>query len=219
MLQRSSFVRAAVAKPWPTYVLTLLQVSPLHLLGLLGASAVLVWMLAGAPCPSTAASASTKDITSTTRQQPAFPSPRLRAVLPLMALSAWPAAFLVGLTVLGAAGSGFQSRFLMPMLPGSAILSAAVLDAVRSAGAAAGGNMRILADCAGCVVTILAVYSAMHVLYYAVLYAPLFADLDVSLLDVLGSTLQSPYSAPDSRESFQAMLRFMAHYGMVRESS
>jgi hypothetical protein len=217
MLQRSSFVRAAVAKPWPTYLLTLLQVSPLHLLGLLGVCVVLVWVVTGARTCSAVSSERSKETAQRVGWQGGL-SPHVRAVLPVVVLSAWPAAFLVGLTVLGAAGSGFQSRFLMPMLPGSAVLSAALLENVRSAGAA-GGNMRLLADCCGCVVTTLAAYGAMHVLYYTVLYAPLFADLDVSLLDVLVTILQSPYSAPDSRESFQAMLRFMAHYGMVRESS
>mmetsp|Transcript_23319 Transcript_23319/g.40353 ORF Transcript_23319/g.40353 Transcript_23319/m.40353 type:complete len:156 (-) Transcript_23319:8-475(-) len=140
-------------------------------------------------------------------------------VLTLLLFSLWPIGFLVGLTVLGSAGSGFQSRFLMPMLPGSAILSALCFQWVYRVCSTLPYSGRIMSTACSVVMGVLMMYSVVHVFYYSVLYAPLFADLDVSLVDILCSILQSVYSAPASREEFRGTLKFMGHYGLVRETS
>eukprot|EP01032_Pedospumella_encystans_P015032 gene15031-17232_t len=242
MLQRSSFVRAAVNKPWYTYLYTLTSVAPVHIVGLVGTVVLTLCsmptviervvyglhVLSGGDSeiayiqtaddnstavgavgsvasndgesnvtasgfspttpvdrraslrrrckepsvPSTtpaSAPASALNQPLPTQKLPSRMLPQVHSssdvvdpfVLTLLLFSLWPVGFLVGLTVLGSAGSGFQSRFLMPMLP----------------------------------------------------------DLDVSLVDILCSILQSVYSAPASREEFRGTLKFMGHYGLVRETS
>jgi hypothetical protein len=64
--------------------------------------------------------------------------------------------------------------------------------------------------------TLLLSYGAIHCLYYGVLFSPLFADLDHSLVDIIISTLQNSYYAPPSRESFELTLKFMKHFGLNR---
>jgi hypothetical protein len=215
MLQRSSFVRAAVGKPWHTYAVTLAHCSPLHWAALLGAGVLVVRVL---PVLWTVLWYN-RARTSTDKSLAGVQTSANRLLLlPILALAVWPVGFFVALTLLGSLGSGFQSRFLMPMLPGSALLTAVLLDLVQRTVDMCGGYMRLLASACDTVVTLIAAYSAMHVFYYAVLYAPLFADLDVSMIDVLTGILQSPYQAPESREAFQSTLRFMAHYGLDRQS-
>ena len=297
MLQRSSFVRAAVNKPWYTYLYTLTSIAPVHVIGLVG---TVVLTLCSMPtviervvyglnvlCGSDSEIAYIKtaddnntavgsvasnegksnvtaggfnpttpvDQRASLRRRckepslpPAIPAPTSVGslnpplptqtlpppmlpqvhsssdtvdpfVLTLLLFSLWPVGFLVGLTVLGSAGSGFQSRFMMPMLPGSAILSALCLQWVHRAWSSLPYNDRIMSTACSVVMGVLMMYSVVHVFYYGVLYAPLFADLDVSLVDILCSVLQSVYSAPASREEFRGTVRFMGHYGLVRETS
>lgn len=207
MLQRSAFVRRAVGKPWYTYLYTLAAFSPLHLVAMLGAAVLVVHVLPPLWNYYVAGKGEPRQVAA------------LKAVtLPVLVLAVWPVGFLLALTLLGSLGSGFQSRFLTPLLPGGAILTAVLVD-LASARAGDDTAVRTVAAVGGTVVILLAVYSALHVLYYAVLYAPLFADLDVSMVDVVQGVLQSPYFPPDSRESFQATLRFMVHYGLVREAA
>lgn len=221
MLRRSSFVRAAVGKPWYTYLRTLATCAPLHWVGLLGAAVLAVRLLLAMRnalvVPTRDEGAKIREAKDISRVKITPAQSFCLQWLPVLALAAWPVSFLAALTLIGSLGSGFQSRFLSPMLPGSTLLVAVLLDAVSQRGNS-NSSMRVLASCCGAVTTTASVYSALHVFYNAVLYAPLFADLDVSVVDVVASVLHSVYAAPESRESFQATLRFMAHYGLVRQA-
>lgn len=301
MLQRSSFVRAAVNKPWHTYLYTLYSIAPVHIVGIVGTIVLamcsvskvservvygLIVLCGGDSenvnrpateyagtditvvgsiatsdgdsndiansadisttsmdrraslrrrCKEPSVTTANPVLTSTsvvnpplTTQHPlSLPLPPVKAymdavdpfVLTLLLFSLWPVGFLVGLTLLGSAGSGFQSRFLMPMLPGSAILTTLCVHWVHLTSSTVSYKDRFMSTACRVVVGVFMMYSVMHVFYYGVLYAPLFADLDVSLVNILCSMLQNVYFAPASREEFRATLKFMAHYGMVRETS
>lgn len=66
----------------------------------------------------------------------------------------------------------------------------------------------------GLVVLIGIVYSSFHCLYYGVLYAPLFAELDYSVVDIVRGVLASPYSPPSTREAYEEALKYMTHFGL-----
>jgi hypothetical protein len=77
---------------------------------------------------------------------------------------------------------------------------------------------RILATVCNSVVSLCCMYSLLHTLYYGVLFAPLFAELDVNLFDILKHMLLHPYKPPPNRESFVQTLTYMAHFGLIREA-
>ena len=60
------------------------------------------------------------------------------------------------------------------------------------------------------------IYSSSITLYYTVLYAPLYADVDTSIIDVLIMILSKPYYYPSSKEVFQETLQFIHHFGLDR---
>jgi hypothetical protein len=62
----------------------------------------------------------------------------------------------------------------------------------------------------------LVAYSSLHCLYYGVLFAPLYADLDHSVLDIMDGILRSDYHPPATRDSYEMMMRYMAHFGLTR---
>jgi len=60
------------------------------------------------------------------------------------------------------------------------------------------------------------IYSSSITIYYTVLYAPLYADVDTSIIDVLIMILSKPYYHPSSKEVFKETLQFMHHFGLDR---
>ena len=147
----------------------------------------------------------------------------------------WPAGFLLGHTLLGCAGGTFQTRFILPALPATAVLAAAYV-----AGAAGGGRVSGTIDKSGTVTSrfvlggdaaaaagttrsavcaLLLAYASLHTLFYGVLYAPMFADLDFSAVGIVAGILRSTYHAPPDRETFETILRFMEHFGLTRKAA
>ena len=123
-------------------------------------------------------------------------------LLLLTVLSVWPLSFLLGLTVLGAAGAGFQSRFLIPALPATAVLTAFV------AGASAESSV------SGGIVLLLVVVGAFHTFYYCILYPTLFADFELSIADIIALILSSPLQPIESRTALSEVANFMTHHGL-----
>jgi len=117
-----------------------------------------------------------------------------------------PLSFLFGLTCLGIAGGGYQTRFLLPIFPATSILSGyCVMTSICE------GNVFSLV-----VQVLLIVYGAMHTLYYGILYPPLFADIDYSLVDIINGILANAYVPPNSKDSFLFVIEHMKHYGLYR---
>ena len=71
---------------------------------------------------------------------------------------------------LGRLGAGFQTRFLLPVLPATSVLASILINYTNS-----NSNSQSLKEL---LVFVLLSYSAMHMLYYGIMFPPLFADLD-----------------------------------------
>ena len=144
----------------------------------------------------------------------------------------WPLGFLFGHSLLGCLGGTFQTRFLLPALPATAVLAAAFVcraGSHRTSGRVEKGtpNKFVLgcdsasaADTSrSAVCAMLLCYGSLHTLFYGVLYGPMFADLDFSVVGVVGGVLRSTYFAPPDRETFEVILRFMEHFGLARKAA
>ena len=66
----------------------------------------------------------------------------------------------------------------------------------------------------GTVLALLLCYSSMHVLYYSVLLPTLYADLDASLLDVVGNAITYPYMPVPLEPCGGELLTFLRHLGI-----
>lgn len=114
----------------------------------------------------------------------------------------WPLCFLFGFTILGCLGAGFQTRFILPMIPATTILSALQLS-----------RRTVPAYC-----MIFLLICGIHSMFYGIMFPTLFADIDYSVLSIISSIKQSSYYSPSSREEMQTIFRFMKHYGLIHQS-
>lgn len=112
----------------------------------------------------------------------------------------WPVSFLFGLTLVGLRGGGYQTRFLLPILPATSILAAIGIERFGSTPLSA---------------TLLSI-GAFHALFYGVLFYPLFCDFEFHIFDIIECILRSPQSIPSSREKYSDILQFMKHFGLNR---
>mmetsp|Transcript_31093 Transcript_31093/g.44663 ORF Transcript_31093/g.44663 Transcript_31093/m.44663 type:complete len:657 (-) Transcript_31093:28-1998(-) len=238
MLRNSPFVRAAVDKPMFTYITTLLQVAPIHLYGLLFCAVVIpLYILSRTIYTNCTFMWKKSDVKGSTVTEGhvrdcSSPDPTSSSEIPLYEhflltklciLSTWPTAFLVGLTIIGSFGSGFQARFLLPIVPATASLSAIVVSVLQAqlnttiTTSVDTLNGRTIAVTFSIVVfDVMVVVSAFHCLFYGVLFAPLFADLDVSVWDLLSCIWKNPLSMPTSHDSWLETVRFLKHFGLNR---
>lgn len=113
----------------------------------------------------------------------------------------WPMGFLGGLTMVGIFGGGYQTRFLLPALPALALLSA--IELLRSRWAAA-------------ISPFLISIGAIHLVFYGILFYPLFCDFDFNLFEIILCTLSYPQYFPANEESFSNILKYMRHFGLNR---
>lgn len=114
----------------------------------------------------------------------------------------WPLSFLIGLTMIGLFGGGFQTRFLLPILPVTSILSGICIYIT--------GNKLVPLIC------ILFCYTSFHILYYSILYSPLVADFDVSVFDILNVILLSPLDTDKTtKDGLVKTYLHMSHYGFA----
>jgi hypothetical protein len=146
----------------------------------------------------------------------------------------WPIGFLLGHTMLGCCGGTFQTRFILPILPATSVLAASYVartgkgrlsgkiektstvtsNFVLGGDTAAAANTTRSAVCA-----MLLCYGAMHTLFYGVLYGPMFADLDFSVVGIVAGILRTTYYAPPDRDTFEIILKFMEHFGLARKAA
>lgn len=194
MIERSKFLQQILSKPYYSYFLTLTTISPLHMVGIIVGvvccfSLFTLWISGRFhleeernPCHA---------LTGTWKSS-----------LQLLSLWIWPMSFVLALTFLGALGSGFQNRFILPIVPATSILAAYAWVSLDS--------------CYLPMWCILLCYAAFHVVYYGILFPPLFADLDMSLGEIIKNLLESYYSPPSSPHSSKEMLQFMRHFGLHR---
>ena len=114
----------------------------------------------------------------------------------------WPCAFLVALSALGFCGAGYQNRFLLPCLPATAILGALAISSGLESPIIVAFSAVALA------------YSALHCLYYGVLFAPLHADLTLSAFEMVQVILRADGFQPLwGKEQFEDVLRWLQQFG------
>lgn len=139
--------------------------------------------------------------------------PRNDLFLSLTTFSTYPLAFLLALTVLGAAGAGFQARFLLPALPGWAILASVFVTLIEDSGQVA--ERSSLVTLWTSIFSMLFIWAAIHAFYYGVLAAPLYADVEKHLLQILRDMLSSSLPVVESRESAHVLRQYMQHFGLM----
>jgi len=196
MLERFPFVRMAVMRPWWHYLLALLQVAPMHLVGL-------VFGCLTVPL-------SFYQLTLSAQTTKAEDGQRKQQYVPVLLLLVAAMGFLGGLTLLGALGAGFQIRFLLPMVPFCSILTAIALDMMSK-------SDDVIVQVAEMVVWITIVYGALMSFYYGILYPTAFADIEHSLATIIGGILRSPYNtAEQSKDVSIQVLGALKHFGLYQ---
>jgi hypothetical protein len=207
LLATSAFVRSAVGKPPTYYAKTLLEFSPMQAVGALFGTLVFL-RFAGKLCWQFLHCSSRKSRINGENIVPYGCSGRL------CALSVWPLAFLAGLTLVGVLGGGFQSRFIVPIVPATSVLAA---QCIYRAGAWSSSLVSSSSSATAAVYVLAALalaHAAVHCYYYGILFSNLYADLDQSALAALSGLLAAPYSPMQSAASMREMLAFLAHYGV-----
>jgi hypothetical protein len=130
-------------------------------------------------------------------------------------LSVWPLAFLGGFTILGWLGAGYQTRFILPIIPATSILTSVALvrNLARRDFIASPSSGMI------CMLSLLLCYSMCYVLYYGILFTPFYADLEYSIIDILVNILEQPFAPMQDGHVTKQALAMMRHYGLVLKVS
>ena len=202
MIATNPFIRRAINRPWYFYFGVLLRFSPLLLVGLvcMGFS-VKVYLFGGS---SPAYGASKVGSRGTEDAKNREESARY-AAWQHVTLAIWPISFLVGLSALSIAGAGSQARFLLPAI--------APLCALAGTHFASSSAQSVYISP---VSALLLVYMGIHLMYYAILFPNLYADLDLSVIELIGRTLRPSSSLANisTKECMDEILAWLRHHGV-----
>jgi len=187
MVRNSVYLQNALSQHPLFYMSSTFAVSPLHVVGTLYAIGVGVYVIFR---PATTCQCEIPNINT-----------KLSRSISVVIFALWPACFFAGLTLVGILGGGYQIRFILPALPATSILAG--MCVVRS-GAATGP-----------LVAFLLCYSTIHVLYYAVLFPPLFGAPDMSIFQIISHIRSSMLSDDRFMEDMIKITEHMAHFGLV----
>ena len=195
MLEKSSFLRKAIAKPSYTYILSLLKYNPIQFIGLIFGLIIAFRFI------SNLLSSYFQKLMDDTKNK-AMQNISIKNG-GIFALFVWCFAFIAALSILGSKGSGFQTRFILPIIPATSILAALCIHEAHKKHS----SYQVLT-------TILLVYSSIHCMYYGVMFPNLYADLEENVFDIISNILNYPYHALSSRESMMDVLKYMRHFGL-----
>jgi hypothetical protein len=189
MISKSVYLQQVISRHPFAYLSRVFAVSPLHSVGFLFGFILLLVLIIQAISSSRHSSL-----------RHFFQSSKTTVQIGLLIL--WPLTFLIGLTGIGLLGGGYQTRFTLPVLPATALLTAIAIHY--------SGRKILPLAC------LLLSFSSFHVLYYSVLYSPLAADFDVSIFEILESILSSTLE-PDTltKESILQTYLYMKHFGFT----
>ena len=176
MISNSVFLQRSTNHPWYYYLYILSTISPIHMLGLLQCSIALLGRVL--------------------RRVPRLDLDK--GMTDYYILFVWPVSYMVGLTCVGIAGGGFQTRFLLPIIPATSLIAS--IGIVKSVSISPVAIMLIS-------------IGAMHLMFYGVMFYPFFCDFEFNVFDVVEIILKSPRIYPDSPDAYNGIFRFMAHYG------
>mgnify|MGYP003385937873 CR=1 FL=1 len=199
MLEKSKYMRSVVGRPASFYVALLFEKAPLHLLGMIYGLLYFFSVLyqACSSCARLSERQLNSDSLEVIRSQ-VFTTENI--FITMLTLISW--AVLLGHTLLGFLGGGSQTRFIALVTPAASMLIGHCLAKSN------GGGFTVA-------VTLLVAMMSMYTLYYGILYAPLFSDLDYSIFGVMYDTiLQYPYHSIQSPECGKDLTQFMSHYGL-----
>ena len=110
--------------------------------------------------------------------------------------------YLLGHTLVGVQGGGYQTRFLLPALPAMSIIAA--ISLVK------------FPKLSPILYTFFAI-ECMHVMFYGIMFYPMFADFEFSVFDIVSTILNSPQYALKSREMYIQAFKYMKHFGLDRK--
>jgi hypothetical protein len=190
MIKKSTFLQTAVRQPYYFYLRSVLVLNPLYLPGLLTGIGCGVCVLIRAVR------------FSHTEMNDEFYRQCKLAVFAL-----WPLSFITAFSALGILGAGFQTRFILPMVPCCCCLTAVSISKLT----ARVGSTAVI------VPSVLLAYASIHSFYYGVLFAPLFADLDFNVWDIIWDLLDALYYPPRDQNTFKECVQWVRHYGVNRE--
>ena len=119
----------------------------------------------------------------------------------IVGLTFWILGVLGGHTFIGVIGGGYQSRFLLPMIPPCCILTALAWNSKRE---------ELIIPFVLCIC-----YGVMGSLFYGVMFSPLFADFENSIFGIIFNViLRSPVHPLSSQFTATEVASFMKHYGV-----
>ena len=198
MVKNFPFLQRALSHPFHFYFSTLSKIAPIHLVALLIPPILVLRSLFVL---------TTKQKKNQNQNQNQDQDQNVTGILinqetiHILTLWIWPVSFLLGLTIVGVSGGGYQSRFMLPILPATSILSGYYLTS----------NKKIAPAC-----MVLLHVGVLHFMFYGVLYYPMFSEFEYNIFDIIWCILSSPQYFPASQENYQQILKFMSHYGLNR---
>jgi hypothetical protein len=211
MIQSSRYLQSIINKPVHTYISSLTMYSPLHMLALLFVGVSMVnfvkSLLRSRVEPRVTEINTNVDQVSSSGDTSGAAETLTSTTMNVLILSVWPLAFLVALTLLGFSGAGYQLRFLAPTLPALSVIAGQCISTYSVRGS----------SLVPVVAAVLTGYSAMHCLYYGVMFSPMYADLDGSVASVVFSLLTSPSYAPQDQYEMQNIFKYLAYHGLNRK--
>lgn len=188
MISKSVYLQEVIARHPFSYVTRLFAINPTHIIGLLFGASFLFLLI--------------HELRVFVLKTPTGACNHRSSNLQLGVFILWPISFLAGLTLIGLLGGGYQIRFLLPILPATSILTAICICSC--------GN-KVLP-----LLNILQCYGSFHILYYSILYPPILADFDITVLDILEIILKSPLEADSmTKEALLPIYKYMRHFGLA----
>jgi hypothetical protein len=203
MLQASAFLRTALNQTQFFYLRILLEFSPLQVLGI----------LFGLIVSLTYVSKHMWQYCHCTSRRNRINGDNFVAFGGsghVCSLLMWPLAFIAGCTLVGALGGGYQSRFILPIIPATSILAARCIhraSSIRPGHSASAAAVHVL-------VGLSLAYSLIHCLFYGIMFTNLYADFEHSIFSIIRKLLAAPYHPMTSKESMADMLKFLSHFGV-----
>jgi hypothetical protein len=199
MIANSLFLQVAIAKPSYTYFWSFLKFSPLLIVGLVYGTGTLVTLIL-AWISDYFSKDSSANIDNDDKQLDINTFKLLKQKVRVAVVTLWPMSFIIGHTIIGLCGAGYQIRLILPAIPAAALLSGIAISN--------------LSEISYPVVCILVGYSCCHFLFYAVMFAPMYADLKYSIFDFVSIIISTPYDAALVQQHFNSVLEFLKHFGL-----
>ena len=189
MIEKSGYLQEALLKPWFHYFMILSTISPIHMFGmtLLIVNTIIYTRNRDMKSPSLKSKLSRNVV-----EAPHF-------LVDCWALVVWPLAFILGHVVVGVCGGGYQTRFILPIIPATSIIAALGLEVLPEYQATASALVAI---------------GAMHLLFYGVMFYPLFCDFEFNVFDIIQIIVDSTQYIPESQKEFAGVFKYMEHHGL-----